>query len=122
VRAKPTAIGYLRTDVSGSSQTWDEIQIRSLAKRYGYDLAKTVTFSAQTEHPLSRLLTVVQRMDVDAVITPNLEHLGGAVPPALIRVCEINTISPEATYAPHARFRFVDMNGVCSTATPLERR
>ncbi|MET8874207.1 hypothetical protein [Nocardia sp. NPDC004604] len=111
MRAKPAAIGYLRTDISGISQTWDEIQIRSLAKRYGYDLAKTVAFSAQTDHPLSRLLNVVRRLDVDAVITPNLEHLGGAVPPDLVRVCEINTISPKATYAPHAPFRFVDVDG-----------
>ncbi|MFI7667813.1 hypothetical protein [Nocardia sp. NPDC049526] len=109
MRQRPTAIGYLRTDVSGVSQAWDEIQIRSRAKRLGYELAKTVTFGAHTDFPVSRLLDVVRRMDVDAVITPSLEHLGGDVPGELVRVCEINTVTPPETYAPPAPFRFVDV-------------
>ncbi|WP_328411738.1 hypothetical protein [Nocardia sp. NBC_00403] len=42
---KPTAIGYLRSDISGTAQNWDEIRMRSLAKRYGYDLAKNIVFT-----------------------------------------------------------------------------
>jgi hypothetical protein len=111
MRQRPTAIGYLRTDVSGVSQTWDEVQIRSRAKRLGYDLAKTVTFGVHTDCPVSRLLNIVRRMDVDAVITPNLEHLGGNVPEELVRVCEINIVTPPETYAPRAPFRFDDVDG-----------
>ncbi|WP_433732519.1 hypothetical protein ACQP0C_09500 [Nocardia sp. CA-129566] len=110
MRQRPTAIGYLRTDVSGVSQAWDEIQIRSRAMRLGYELAKTVTFGAHTDSPLSRLLNVVRQMDVDAVITPNLEHLGGNVPAELVRMCEINTVTPPETYPPPMPFRFVDVN------------
>ncbi|WP_433621626.1 hypothetical protein [Nocardia sp. CA-120079] len=111
MRATPTAIGYLRKDVSGISQDWDEIQIRSRAKRLGYDLAKTVTFSAETIDPEGRLVNVVQALDVDAVIAPSIEHLGGDVPQRLVRQCELNTVNPEATYAPHGPFRFVDVDG-----------
>jgi hypothetical protein len=38
-------------------------------------------------------------MDVDAVIVPNLEHLGGDVPDELVKVCDVITVSPENTYA-----------------------
>jgi hypothetical protein len=79
--------------------------------RFGYDLAKTVTFGARTGHPVSRLVNVVRRMDVDAVITPSLEHFGGDVPDELVRACEVNTVSPVATYAPRTLIRFVDEDG-----------
>lgn len=110
MRATPTAIGYLRKDISGVSQDWDEIQIRSRAKRLGYDLAKTVTFDARTVDPEGRLVNVVQALDVDAVIAPSLEHFGGQVPKRLVQQCELNTVSPGETYAPHAPFRFVDVD------------
>ncbi|MGQ4597359.1 hypothetical protein [Nocardia sp. R6R-6] len=99
MRARPTAIGYLRRDISGISQTWDEIQIRSLAKRLGYELAKTVVFRAETDSPLSRLLNVVRRVDVDAVIVPGVRHFGGEVPTGLVAVADVITVSPERTYA-----------------------
>ncbi|MFE9325285.1 hypothetical protein ACIHDR_27095 [Nocardia sp. NPDC052278] len=99
MRARPTAIGYLRREVSGISQVWDETQIRSRAKRLGYDLAKTVVFGDATDHPMSRLLTVVRQMDVEAVIVPSAEHLGGTVPDELVKVCDVITVTPENTYA-----------------------
>lgn len=97
--AQPTAIGYLRRDVSGISQTWDEIQIRSIAKRLGYDLAKTVAFGPETDHPQSRLLNVIRTMDVDAVIVSSAAHLGGDIPDPLVQACDVITVSPENTYA-----------------------
>ncbi|WP_051022214.1 hypothetical protein [Nocardia pneumoniae] len=99
MRPRPTAIGYLRRDVSGVSQTWDEIQIRSLAKRLGYELAKTVVFGPKTDCPLSRLLNVVRRIDVDAVIVPNSRHFGADVPAELVKVVDVITVQPENTYA-----------------------
>lgn len=124
MRATPTAIGYLRKDISGVSQDWDEIQIRSRAKRLGYDLAKTVTFGAGTVDPEGRLVNVVQALDVDAVIVPSIEHFGGQVPQRLVQQCELNTVNPEATYAPHAPFRFVEVDGAEPPleATTLEGR
>ncbi|MGK8553051.1 hypothetical protein [Nocardia gipuzkoensis] len=102
MRPRPTAIGYLRRDVSGASQTWDEIQIRSLAKRLGYELAKTVVFGPRTDCPLSRLLNVVRRIDVDAVIVPNPQHFGADVPTELVKVVDVITVQPENTYARRA--------------------
>ncbi|MEV2218366.1 hypothetical protein AB0E01_00625 [Nocardia vinacea] len=99
MRPTPTAIGYLRREVSGISQAWDETHIRSRAKRLGYDLAKTVVFGDATDHPLGRLLTVVLQLDVDAVIVPSAEHFGGTVPEELVQVCDVITTSPENTYA-----------------------
>ncbi|WP_433725843.1 hypothetical protein ACQP0C_31470 [Nocardia sp. CA-129566] len=85
--------------------------IRSRAQRLGYDLAKIVTFSARTVDPEGRLVNVVQALDVDTVIAPSLEHFDGRVPERLVRGCELNTVNPEATYAPHAPFQFVDADG-----------
>ncbi|MGK8510358.1 hypothetical protein ACRS5S_20695 [Nocardia asiatica] len=99
MRPRPTAIGYLRRDVSGVSQTWDEIQIRSVALRLGYELAKTVVFGPETDSPLSLLLNVVRRVDADAVIVPGVRHLGSEMPSELVRVVDVVTVSPENTYA-----------------------
>ncbi|WP_433521596.1 hypothetical protein ACQPZ2_30400 [Nocardia pseudovaccinii] len=97
---KPTAIGYLRKDISGFSQMWDETQMRSLAKRLGYNLTKTVTFGPETDHPLTRLLNVVRHLAVDAVITPALNHLDGQIPDELkTAAIEVVTVNPEHTYA-----------------------
>ncbi|MEV0063809.1 hypothetical protein [Nocardia sp. NPDC050718] len=73
---KPTAIAYLRSDIS-TAQTWDEIQMRSLAKRYGYDLAKTIVFTPRTPDPITQLITVVLRTGSEAAFTP---HLGISAP------------------------------------------
>lgn len=58
-----------------------------------------MVFGLGPDDPLTRLLDVVARMDVDAVIVPNLEHLGGDVPDELVKVCDVITVSPENTYA-----------------------
>ncbi|WP_433192728.1 hypothetical protein ACQP1G_29025 [Nocardia sp. CA-107356] len=90
-----TAIGYLRSDVSGSRQTWDEIQIRSLAGRLGYTLAKTVTCNGRTDDPMAQLITTVRNADADVVITPHVNHLGGIIPRALDRAASVITVAPE---------------------------
>jgi len=98
--SQPRAIGYLRRDVSGIQQTWDETQIRSLAARFGYNLTKTVVFSEHTDRPVLRLCTVVARLAVDAVFTPNAAHFdGAAIPKALTKVADVVTVNDEATYA-----------------------
>lgn len=90
-----TAIGYLRSDVSGTRQAWDEIQIRSLAGRLGYTLAKIVTCNGRMDDPMARLITTVRTTAADAVITPDVTHLGGTIPAALDRAAAVITVAPE---------------------------
>ncbi|MFD6391251.1 hypothetical protein [Nocardia sp. NPDC060259] len=96
---KPPAIGYLRRDISGVAQSWDETQIRSLAERLGYRFTKTVVFSDRTTDPIGRLLGVVTTTQAAAVVTPSLTHLGPDLPDALLAACDVITVSPEITNA-----------------------
>ncbi|WP_067693935.1 hypothetical protein [Nocardia jejuensis] len=95
----PAALGFLRSDVSGTHQQWDEIQIRSLAKRLGYDLRKTVVFNATTDRPVQRLCTLLVALGVDALIVPSAAHFEGEeVPADLVTVANICTVKPESTF------------------------
>lgn len=94
---KPPAIGYLRTDVSGPSQTWDETRIRSLARRYGYDLSRIVAFSERTDDPAKRLLNVVANTAAEAVFAPSEKHFDGPVPQSLVNVVDVITVDDEQT-------------------------
>lgn len=97
---KPVAVGYLRKDVSGVAQSWNESQLRSLAKRLGYNLAKTVVFGAKTADPISGLIEAARRVKADAVIVPSTAHFDGEViPDALTRVLDVVSVTPEHTYA-----------------------
>ncbi|MVU78243.1 hypothetical protein GPX89_13440 [Nocardia sp. ET3-3] len=101
MRYKPTALGYLRTDVSGIGQLWDESQIRRLAARLGYDFADMVVYDPVSRRPpLARLRAQTTRLDAEAVIVPSPEHFeGGKVPEALIQQIDVITVHPEETYA-----------------------
>ncbi|WP_330255727.1 hypothetical protein OG874_14860 [Nocardia sp. NBC_00565] len=95
MRLIPTAIGYLRSDVSGIRQSWDETQIRSLAGRLGYNLTKTVAFSGRTCDPVARLITMARDAHADAVITPGITHFDGAIPAELDAVAAVITVAPK---------------------------
>ena len=96
----PTAFGYLRSDVSGIKQDWDETQIRSLARRYGYDLAKIVVFKEGTDHPLRRLKHLITQLDAEAVFVPSLAHfVDESLPEDLRQRVNIITVTPENTHA-----------------------
>lgn len=100
--SRPAALGYLRRDVSGGAQAWHETQMRSLAKRLGYNLTKTVVFGAATGDPIGRLRMAVQYGDVEieAVFVPDKLHFEGAeVPDDLISLCDVITVTPQETYA-----------------------
>ncbi|WP_040832882.1 hypothetical protein [Nocardia brevicatena] len=96
---KPKALGYLRKDKSGIHQQWDEAQMRALAQRFGYSLAKTIVFGEFTEDPVGELVSAVQRAGADAVFVPSLEHLDGIAPRSLVAVADVITVSPQHTYA-----------------------
>ncbi|MBO0856016.1 MAG: hypothetical protein J2P18_19875 [Nocardia sp.] len=94
------AIGYLRRDVSGVRQPWDEVQIRSLARRLGYNLCKIVTFTGELDDVAGRLGNIVERLDADVVFVPSVDHFdGGVVPWRLVEVADVITVEPEYTYA-----------------------
>ncbi|MFC7425148.1 hypothetical protein [Nocardia tengchongensis] len=99
MRPQPSAIGYLRHDVSGAQQQWDEAQIQHLARRLGYDLCKTLVFGPETDRPLIRVRTLVSHMEADAVIIPSLAHFDGHIPDDIVQVADIITVNPENTYA-----------------------
>ncbi|WP_282778110.1 MULTISPECIES: hypothetical protein [unclassified Nocardia] len=104
MRYHATAIGYLRTDVSGVAQFWDESQIRKLAARLGYDFADMIVYDPKFGRPpLARLKAQATRLDAEAVIVPGLEHFeGGQVPETLVRQVAVITVTPEETYARRA--------------------
>ncbi|GAB0105261.1 hypothetical protein JMUB6875_42390 [Nocardia sp. JMUB6875] len=104
MRYTPTALGYLRTDVSGVSQQWDESEIRRLAARYGYDLAEIVPYDpASGRPPLARLKAQATRLDAEAVFVPSLEHFpDGEAPGSLVQRLDVVTVHPESTYSRRA--------------------
>jgi len=75
-RAEP-ALGYLRADLSGIRQPWDEIRMRHLAPRLGYTLSKTIVFTAATDNRIERLLEQIERQGARAVFVPHPGHLEG---------------------------------------------
>lgn len=103
MRYKPTCLGYLRTDVSGVAQLWDESRIRQVAARYGYDFAGMIVYDPKFGRPpLARLRAQATRLDAEAVIVPGPEHFeNGEVPGALVRQVDVITVTPEATHARH---------------------
>ncbi|MFC9963971.1 hypothetical protein ACFVH4_06965 [Nocardia ignorata] len=109
MREYPAALGYLRRDISGERQRWHETQMRSLAKRLGYNLRKTVVFGPSTDDPEYRLRVVAANLGVVAVFVPGVDHFGGQnVPAQLVAVASVITVEPEQTYAhsvfpPHVR-------------------
>ncbi|MEV6099881.1 hypothetical protein [Nocardia sp. NPDC051981] len=86
MRYKPTCLGYLRTDVSGVAQLWDQSQIRKLATRLGYDFADTVIYDPKFGRPpFARLKAQAIRLDAEAVIvlalsTPRMSDIRNARP------------------------------------------
>lgn len=94
------AIGFLRRDISGIRQPWDEAQIRSLARRLGYNLRKIITFAADVDDAGLRLRNIAEAHRVDAVFVPSAAHFdGGVIPSKLVRVADVITVEPVCTYA-----------------------
>lgn len=104
MKYKPTAVGYLRTDVSGVAQLWDQTQIRRLATRLGYDFADMVVYDPKFGRPpLARLRAQATRLDAEVVIVPSPQHFeGGEVPGTLVQQVDVITVTPEETYARRA--------------------
>lgn len=97
MRWKPTCLGYLRIDVSGVGQLWDETRIRRSAELCGYDLAEIVVYDPNSgRSPLARLKAQANRLDAEAIIVPSLEHFaGGVIPAAVAQRFDVITVTPE---------------------------
>ncbi|WP_067563656.1 hypothetical protein [Nocardia acidivorans] len=96
---QPAAIGFLRHDVSGTHQRWDQAQMRQLARRLGYDLCRTLVYGPETSEILEEVRDAISQNEADAVITPSLEHFDGEIPDPLVQVADVITVTPENTYA-----------------------
>lgn len=92
------AVGFLRTDLSGARQAWDETKLRAMAKRNGYDLAKTLVLPESAD-AVTVLGTAIERAKATALFVPSLEHLGGTIPRPLTRV-EVIDVDTGSTHAP----------------------
>ncbi|MGV9414449.1 hypothetical protein ACWDOP_31490 [Nocardia sp. NPDC003693] len=82
-------------------QAWDEEQIRSRARRLGYDFAKMIVVDGRcSDRPLAGLKATIARTRAEAVFVPGIEHFqDGVVPAHLIQVTDVITVNPFATYA-----------------------
>ncbi|MFC4128467.1 hypothetical protein [Nocardia rhizosphaerae] len=97
-RRVETALGYLRTDISGVGQVWDEERMRFAAEEQGYDLRKTIAFGPTVFDPIGRLAAIAAELGVDAVLSPSAAHLGAVVPDLLRGICAIVVVDPLVTY------------------------
>ncbi|MEV6067610.1 hypothetical protein AB0L82_13730 [Nocardia sp. NPDC052001] len=93
---RPPCLGYLRTDVSGAGQLWDQSQIRRLAERLGYDFADMVIYDPKFGRPpFARLKAQATRLDAEAVLVPSVEHFDGEeMPGVLVRELDVITVTP----------------------------
>ena len=92
----PSAIGFLRSDVSATKQQQDERAIERAARLKGYDLRKTIVFSEHTKEPVHRLCVAVDRTNADAVIVPSVDHFDSrTVPVELLEVAAVLVIRPD---------------------------
>ncbi len=72
--------------------------MRGLAKRLGFNLCKTIAFSAATQEPIEKLLGVIERQRAEAVFVPHIGHLGDDLDRVAARTQVI--VSAEETYGP----------------------
>ncbi|KIA62013.1 hypothetical protein [Nocardia vulneris] len=95
----PSAVGFLRSDVSGLNQPRDELRIHAAARRTGYDLRKTIVFSEHTQDRVHRLRVAIARLAVNAVIVPSTEHFDDhKIPEELLEIATVITASPGNTW------------------------
>lgn len=100
MRDTPIAVGFRRIDISSAQQQWDEIRMRSLASRLGYEIAELVDADADTPQPIEQLTQMIRKLSADAVIAPGPEHFVTAEHLAeVVQLVDVVTVDPETTFA-----------------------
>ncbi|WP_405487874.1 hypothetical protein [Nocardia sp. NBC_00511] len=95
---RPIAVGYLRRDISGVRQQWDEYRLRGLAARFGYNLTKIIVFGRNGLQP--KLLEAIATAEAEAVFVPSATHFDdGEVPTRLVQIIDVITVDTEETHA-----------------------
>ncbi|WP_460698303.1 hypothetical protein [Nocardia thraciensis] len=77
----------------------NEESVIRCAREMGYRLVRIVVRnSARVDDPVSRLVNTARGHNVDAVIAPDLDHVGGD-PAPICQVCDVVTVEPRQIYA-----------------------
>lgn len=71
------AIAYLRTDLCGRGQEWDERRMEKKARRLGYELRATIRVDSGEAARLSLLLAQIHHYQAEAVFVTTIDHLDG---------------------------------------------
>lgn len=105
------ALVCLRADISGDRYRWDEMRLRGLAIRLGYEFRATLGATAAAEDRIDLLLRGVELHRAEAVFVPGREYLDGQVERVKARVDIIVDVDDiEARWTPTMR-AFHNNNG-----------
>ncbi|WP_067697758.1 hypothetical protein [Nocardia jejuensis] len=92
------AIGYLRSDLSGMRQPWDEAQIRNLATKLKYDFRKTIVFNSGIEEKVRRLRVAIDRTHAAAIVVPSIGHFEHGIPKEILEVADVIAVDTGKVY------------------------
>jgi hypothetical protein len=75
----PTAIGYVRRDISGTLLPKHEIVIGLTARIRNVIVGRFVVLGPEVDRPALRLLNIAQAFSSSIILVPTLAHLAGDV-------------------------------------------
>lgn len=94
---RPTAVGLVRADISGTRRARHASLIRRHAQRLGYLYVYTVCPPVDDD-PIGYALGVAAGFDADALVVYDLETVGHT-PSRVCETLDLETVSPPATWA-----------------------
>ena len=95
----PRALIYYRKDLSPCWQ-WHETQCKSLARRFGYTVDRTIWFTARDDTRMFRLLNEALGHRCEVIVVPDLEHLDQEATVLLTNGLQIIALRGHTTGAP----------------------
>ncbi|MFI9505623.1 hypothetical protein [Nocardia sp. NPDC052566] len=93
----PSAIGFVRQDISGNGRFRDQAAIHELAQGWGFDLLPVIVVGAAVPAPDLMLLQHVVGYGAAAVIVPSREHIWSARR-TITDYCDLIIASDEQTW------------------------
>lgn len=94
---RPTAISYVRQEISGVNTLNDQAAARELATRWGFELIQDLVVGSETLAPTLRLVRYVLDNDADALIVPDKRHIW-PVRRAVTELCDLIMVEPQRTW------------------------